>query len=68
MIYKIKIEKVLKNEDYEKELKEYRENSRYSNSTDRNHPEKEIIIDVLQVELLEIEYKKVKAEVIKIFE
>lgn len=66
MTYKITITKMDLNPNYKEEYEDYREKSRYGSAA--LEPIKNIESRVLDVELTEEEYKKVKAEVIKVFE
>ncbi len=76
MKYKITIIKYEKNDNYEAEMAKFKEktgNMPYMNrypdkNWDINEPQMEVAERSLEVFLTEEEYKKVKAEVIKIFE
>ena len=69
MKYKLNVQKYIVNTDYEKQMEDYKENSKYSNFNNRNdYPEKFISTTCLEVELTEEEFKKVKLETIKVFE
>lgn len=71
MKYKITIIKYEKNDNYEAEMAKWKEarESRYGYSEPiREEPQIEIAKRSLEVLLTEEEYKKVKSEVIKIFE
>lgn len=75
MKYKITITKYDENPDYEKQMEKYNEwydgnmRGRFpSGPSDGLIPNREIESRALEVFLTEDEYKKVKAEVIKIFE
>lgn len=65
-VYRIKVEKIQPNPNYSDELREYNNNSygRLSGEI----PEKFKTIRCLEVELEPEEYKKVKSEIIQIFE
>ncbi len=68
MNYQIKIVKTEPNPNYELELKEKSRTSRYGGFDVVVTPEKTIVTDVLTCELTEDQYKKVKLEVLKVFE
>lgn len=68
-MYKLQITKTEANPNYEVLLKEYKERNRYnSGSFDNDDPRPELIKNLLVVELTDEQYKKVKAEVFKVFE
>jgi len=75
MKYKITITKYDENPEYEKQMEKYNEwydgsmRGRFPGGPSNDaRPEREIESRALEVFLTEDEYKKVKAEVIKIFE
>lgn len=71
MNYKIKIVKTEPNPNYKDEMAQYNEKSRYFDrgfERDNGAPLAEFVKDVLICELTEEQYKKVKAEVFKVFE
>lgn len=68
MNYQIKIIKTEPNKNYKDELANYKEKTRWGNGMNEAYPTTEIIKDVLICELTEEQYKKVKAEVYKVFE
>lgn len=65
-MYKLLITKEITNENYEEEYKKYSNSGRYGNMWEmppvRSYPTK-----TLEVELTDEEFKKLKAETIKIF-
>jgi hypothetical protein len=71
MKYKLTIIKYEANENYEAELAKFKEAlnyNRYRNEPSQDEPKIEVANRSLEVFLTDEEYKKVKAEVIKIFE
>lgn len=76
MNYKIQITKTEKNTNFQEEIKKYKEDFNFNSYNSRrmdepdfyNRPQEEVIKNVLLCELSEEEFKKVKAEIIKIFE
>lgn len=71
MNYNITIVKTEANPNFEAELKKFEENNRYNNygpKFDDMGPRKEIPTNVLTCHLTEEQFKKVKAEVFKVFE
>lgn len=67
MKYKLNITVVEPNLSFQEEMDGFKERSKYNNFTDIQLPQQDIIKNVLIVELNEEEYRKVKSEVIKIF-
>ena len=67
MNYKLKVTKTESNPNYKEEMAQYDADRRWSHR-DSELPKTELIKDVLIVELTEEQYKKVKAEVFKVFE
>lgn len=65
MNYQLKITKTEKNPNFVEELKDYETRSIYKQV---NYPQAEIIKDALTCELTEEQFKKIKAECIKVFE
>lgn len=65
-VYRIKVEKIQPNPNYNDELREY--NSISYRNIDSEMPEKFKTVRCLEVELESEEYKKVKSEIIQIFE
>jgi hypothetical protein len=72
MNYNITIIKAEANPNFEAELKEFNEQQKYDRyNNPRNYdgaPQKEVIKNVLTCHLTEEQFKKVKAEVFKVFE
>ena len=66
MNYQIKIIRTEPNSRYAEEMKEY--GNPYGNRYDKITPQENIVKDVLICELNEEQFKKVKAEVLKVFE
>lgn len=65
-VYRIKVEKIQPNPNYNDELREY--NSISYRNPHNEIPEKFKTVRCLEVELESEEYKKVKSEIIQIFE
>ena len=71
MRYKLIITKYEENNQYESEMKEFKQNTIYArngNNNFVNEPQKESELKMLDVFLTEEEFKKIKTEVIKTFE
>lgn len=71
MKYKINIQKFIENPNYAVEKEKYDENKNrptWNQQYDSPFPEKFIATTALDVELTDEEFKKVKAEIIKVFE
>lgn len=69
MNYQITITRIETNPEYEKEIKEIDVRSNYTRGYEtRFEPQREVIKNVLLVELTEDQFKKVKLEVLKAFE
>lgn len=70
MKYKLTVIKYEKNENYEAEMAKWKEHNRYSNNFMDGAlvPQTETADRSLEVFLTEEEYKRVKAEVVKVFE
>ncbi len=70
MKYKLTIIKYEKNENYEAEMAKWKENRNYGyrNEPNFDEPRTEVAGRSLEVVLTEEEYKKVKSEVVKVFE
>lgn len=70
MLYQITIVKTEPNPNFAEDVKKFEDRNRmggYRSETDR-FPQEEVRKNVLLVELSDEQYKKVKAEVIKVFE
>jgi len=75
MEYKIQITKVEPNQNYKEQLAQYSEEMSASKIFNRRYdepqpiePQKEFVKDVLITVLTEEQFKKVKSEVLKVFE
>ena len=70
MNYNLTITKTEPNPNYKEELKKWKDDQRWGRTIpdERGWPQPEIVHDVLKVELTEEQFKKVKAEVFKVFE
>lgn len=70
MKYKLTVIKYEKNENYEAEMAKWKENNGYGMqyASSRDMPSMEVADRSLEVFLTEDEFKKLKAETIKIFE
>ena len=69
--YFLTIKKTEANPDYKEQVQEYQERNKYfdrGRGMDNGEPMREIVKDILVVELTEDQYKKVKLESIKVFE
>ena len=66
MNYQIKITKTEPNSNFKEEMMAYK--NPYNCRNDSTIPQEYIVKDVLIVELTEDQFKKVKAEVLKVFE
>jgi hypothetical protein len=69
--YFLTIKKTEANPNYKEQIQEYQERNRYFDrgpGRDMGEPQREIVKDILVVELTEEQYKKVKLESIKVFE
>ena len=64
--YRIIISKREPNPNFASEMEQYERNNRFG--YDPNRPQEQISTDVLITELSEEQFKKVKAEVLKVFE
>ena len=67
MNYRIKITKTEPNPTYKEEMERFEKDMRWG-SYSKQEPALEVVKDVLICELTEEQYKKVKAEVYKVFE
>lgn len=69
MNYNITIVKTEDNPNFAEELKAFEERNRYQNFNNLpEHPRREVTKNVLTCHLTEEQFKKVKAEVLKVFE
>lgn len=66
-MYKLKITKTVKNENYKEELKECRDNNIYGMSNNYPSPTHEIVDSALEVEISEKQFEAIRKEVLKNF-
>lgn len=68
MHYKLTVEKIEKNTDFNEQMKQWKEVNRYNGSFQQSPPpQEETIKNVLTVELTEEQFVAIKAEVFKTF-
>lgn len=67
-MYKLLITKTVENKNYEEQMIEYKEKSKYTNFMSERIPEREIIERTLEIELTDEEYKAIKKAALNTFE